>query len=129
VIYVIGERLGTGRSRKRLAELIGVPEETMMEHVCWVNLWDVPGNIPAYEVSMIEQAAQHDDAIVLLGREVAEAVSLGDQDPLSRIERNGGVGPVLLLLPHPSGLNRWYNDAANTARAQEALHDVWAWFS
>jgi hypothetical protein len=125
MIYVVGERLGTGRSRERLAELIGVTVEEMMAHAVWVNLWDYPGAVPDNYATMIEQAARSEDSVILLGRRVADVFSLVRKPPLSEIVRNAGVGPLILLLPHPSGLNRWYNDPANETAARDALHAVW----
>jgi hypothetical protein len=126
MIYVVGEKLGTGRTRRRLSEMIGVDEESMMERVCWTNLWDVPGQHGAHVARMIEQAAQTTDAIVLLGRRVAEVFALADREPLTEIARNGGIGPVVLLLPHPSGKNLWYNDPGNRESARAAVRLIWA---
>ena len=125
MIYIVGERIGTGRSRSKLADLFGVPEDEMMAQAVWVNLWDYPGGVAANYAHAIEQAAQSSDAVILLGRKVADVFALGDRDPLTEIVRNGGVGPTVLLLPHPSGLNRWYNDEASETAAREALHRVW----
>lgn len=125
MIYVVGERLGTGRSRGKLAALIGVPETTMMEHVVWINLWDYPGGRPDLYATAIERAALPEDSIILLGREVAAQFALDGRAPLTLIERNGGIGPAILLLPHPSGLNRWYNDEGQESAARDALHRLW----
>jgi hypothetical protein len=125
MIYVVGERLGTGRSRHRLASLFGVSEEQMMEHVVWVNLWDYPGAVPDNYAAMIEQAALYTDTVVLLGRRVAGVFALGTKPWLTRIVRNAGAGPDVLVIPHPSGRNFWWNAKANEDAARSLLRAAW----
>ena len=53
--------------------------------------------------------------VLLLGRRVAAAMGF----PQARFLKIWHVGEsVLGLLPHPSGLSRWWNDEANVRRAQ-----------
>lgn len=48
-------------------------------------------------------------------------VALGDVvGTVARYTRDGQETPVIPL-PHPSGVSRWLNDAANRARVEEAL--------
>lgn len=88
------------------------------------------------------------DLIMLCGRAVATALGIStkypfltrlgmhdksrcvDQDGRCRRERRWYAlddleravsGPEVLLLPHPSGLNRWWNDEVNILLAQDAV--------
>lgn len=55
----------------------------------------------------------------LLGRRVQAAFGLGkDAEPLS-LHRSGSY--LLRAVPHPSGLNRWWNTPRNVRRAEETL--------
>lgn len=61
--------------------------------------------------------------IVLLGRKVAEAFGVGAMPPYSRLlsRRVQDRETPLLLLPHPSGRNREWNDPASYQRARALL--------
>lgn len=54
---------------------------------------------------------------VLLGKQVAACFDV-KAHPLSSVKH--GV-KSFFLLPHPSGINRWWNDPENTRKAKEAL--------
>lgn len=126
MITIVGEEdSGTGRSGRRMAELFGVDYGTFSTRVNWVNLFDNP-NAPASVIARtVEQTSRAQDAIILLGRRVAHEFMLDDKPALFQLSRNAGAGPVVLLLPHPSGLNRWWNDEANTQAAEQILRDLW----
>ena len=124
MIYVVGESLGSGGTRRRLASMFEVPEDEMMDAVVWLNLYEYPGTRPERYVRLVEESAATEDAIVLLGRRVQRSFGLDGQDALTEIVRSGG-GPVILCLPHPSGLNRWWNDPAHVVAATEALRRIW----
>lgn len=78
-------------------------------------------------------AALRHDAMVLLGRKVAEAFARV-LDPRPRLEpftrhdlriEAGEVARLTLVaLPHPSGRNHLWNDPANRLRAQALLRDA-----
>jgi hypothetical protein len=59
--------------------------------------------------------------VVLLGRKVADAFGLHDVEPFS--VRAEGV-TTLVLLPHPSGLSRAWDEPEAVARARAILRDV-----
>lgn len=52
--------------------------------------------------------------IILLGKKVAEAFGVGDQPAFTRVGS-------LYLVPHPSGLNRVWNDPESITRARAFL--------
>jgi hypothetical protein len=132
VIWVVGEERGRsdgqpgpGDSSARLASLCGVTQEQFLKAVAWINLFDHPGTDPVRYVRMVEKAAEPFDAIVMLGKRVQAAFLLDHLNPLESVERNGGIGPMLLALPHPSGRNRWYNDPDHVADASIVMRRVW----
>ena len=128
MIYVIGEYLGTGSrhlTSRRLAHLCGVSEETLLGSVVWLNLFDTPGTNSRLTVDMVERAAESSDAILLLGRRVARAWALDDLPPLGVVMRNAGQGPLIALIPHPSGLNRWWNDPEHEETCGHLLTTLW----
>lgn len=122
-----GRQPFSGRSGANLASLLGVTQRDLARTVDLVNLlprW--PGKagkgdaFPAAEAraaaAMLAAVAPH-DRVVLCGAAVVRAFGLRI-DPLERVTRSGRV---LLHLPHPSGVNRWWNDEANMAAATTAL--------
>jgi hypothetical protein len=125
VIYVVGEKQGSGATRRRLAALLGVPVETMMDAVVWINLWEYPGTRAERYVRLIEEGAEPRDAVILLGRRVTKAFGLGSLRALGTVSRNAGRGPIIIALPHPSGLNRWWNDPDRLDDAGIALRALW----
>jgi hypothetical protein len=58
--------------------------------------------------------------ILLCGRRVATA--FGVSAPFLACERRGGA--TFWVLPHPSGLNRWWNDPENKRRAGDLVRDL-----
>jgi hypothetical protein len=58
--------------------------------------------------------------LLLLGRKVQDAFGLFSPRPLE-IVTSSPLWPRLVAVPHPSGLNRWYNHEDNTAQAQRLL--------
>lgn len=63
--------------------------------------------------------------IVVLGRAVARAFDVGlEQAPLMRWTKINGV--EIAVLPHPSGVNLWYNDARNRVCARRFMRSILA---
>lgn len=56
--------------------------------------------------------------VVLLGRRVAGLFGRGRAPYLSTFEE---MGAGIMVFPHPSGVNRWWNDPANVSAAGAAL--------
>lgn len=59
--------------------------------------------------------------VLLLGRRVAEAFFLTDADFLRDYAMHGSRFSVL---PHPSGLSRWWADPVNFAQGREHLREI-----
>jgi hypothetical protein len=59
--------------------------------------------------------------IVLLGRKVQTAFGYVDTDPASLLIDTGDSGHDVLLLPHPSGLCRWWNSRTNVEYARRLV--------
>jgi hypothetical protein len=131
VIWIIGEQSNpSGRrtdqdTQARLAHLLDVPRDEMMDAVIWLNLFEYEGTRPERYVRLIEESAAPGDAILLLGRRVQRAFGLEEARELSIVVRSGGVGPTIVVVPHPSGLNRWWNDPDHVDDAAIVLRRIW----
>lgn len=79
--------------------------------------------VPA-KVELVRAAAELDltgySAVVLCGAAVAGAMGF-DPEPLRVHERDGRR---FLVLPHPSPVNRWWNESSNRTAARRALSDI-----
>lgn len=125
MIVVVGESLGKGGTRSHLALLLDVDVPTMMSRVLWLNLWEYPYTTTSIYVDAVERIAREQDVVLLLGRRVVRAFGLAERGPFEVVARNAGVGPMLVPVPHPSGLNRWYNTPANVTAAETVLRRLW----
>lgn len=125
MIVVVGEAVGKGGTRAHLARLFHVSVIEMMESVLWINLWEYPHTTTSLYVDAVERIAQPGDVVLLLGRRVVRAFGLEELPALGSVVRGAGVGPLVVAIPHPSGRNRWYNDADHALRATSALGHLW----
>lgn len=60
-------------------------------------------------------------AVLMLGTKVCSAFGVTRPEWLRTYDIGDGMEGV--AVPHPSGLNRWYNDPANRRRAEMVLRD------
>ena len=121
----------SGRIGERLAEFMGI---TYMEYDMLferVNLlpireeytgsgkeWDADrAKARAIELSAAFESGQ---VVLLLGKRASTAFGLSDEYFL----RHKVNGADVYVIPHPSGLNRWYNDESNKLMAQEFLRAI-----
>lgn len=129
MIFVVGESPGGDRdvssTDMRLASILDISPDELIEQTAWVNLWPHVGSDPKLYVAMVERAAMPGDLVVLLGRHVASEFLLDLVPPLGTVVRNAGDGPTIMCLPHPSGRNRWWNDPKNEERAAYELQPLW----
>jgi hypothetical protein len=113
------------RSEKRLVELAEVSLETWRTAVRYDNLYASPDDVvklmPREEVRRVLNAARS------FGH--AEVIFLGS--PARATVRGAawhtwyGTGEIdIAFSPHPSGLNRWWNDPHNTREARDFWRKV-----
>lgn len=62
------------------------------------------------------------NVVVLLGKRVAAAFGMKRPKYLERVKHRG---LDVVVLPHPSGVNRWWNDARNVHRASACMGLLW----
>jgi hypothetical protein len=133
-ILIVGEAPGRragGLTRTRVSNLAGVPWE---EWADWLNLLDDhPGlsttgkgsgwNTRAARARAETLDLSAYDAVILLGRRVAQAViPAGAGFPFFRwTERNG---TRVAVIPHTSGIVRFWNDPANVRMAKGFIREL-----
>lgn len=110
---------GDGSSARRLREMLGAD---VLKRFDAINLLSrYPGTV--FPVALARASA--DDMLhgmrsrpfaLLAGRLVAESFGVGGVEYFSWSMVRGVVRCA--VIPHPSGLNRWWNDAANVDRAR-----------
>jgi uracil-DNA glycosylase len=131
-----GEILG-GRAGRRLASLAGIDE--LGDGFDLVNLLDeYPGASPNGKGDLFDdrlgRAAAftlaprlRDRRVVLLGRRVATAFGVGREPAFVWMPAGAIVEQRVIaswecgIMPHPSGIVRWWNDPENWRRASEFL--------
>lgn len=138
-VVVIGQAPGRrgpkvpvgGRSARLLAGLLGITEEQFLDEYERFNLVNrfpgKKGKGDAFPADLARRNARrlqprlHQRKVVMLGRGVAAAfgISMPFLDDLV-VQRGRSIFKVLLL-PHPSGVNHWWNHPRNRERAAEAL--------
>lgn len=115
----------SGRSGAKLADLCGIALPDFLARFERLNLLDAfPGKagkgdvyVGVGEARVIAEnvlAASAGRSVVVLGAVNAAAFRL--TAPAFRFQRVGGAS--VAWCPHPSGVNRWWNDPANAARAR-----------
>jgi len=124
-----------GRVGRRLAELAGLSYAAYLEHFDRVNLLHVRQDTKEkgfeFDLAAAREEAKRlrqsgvlrDRPVVLLGHRVADAFGVR----LTMKYFHGcpsGQGGMLWLMPHPSGLNRWYNDPDNVKEASGFLRGL-----
>ncbi len=122
-----------GRTGDRLVELAGLGSKEELRQVfnC-ANLLDYyPGKAGKGDRFPMKEAREAAAAIrpclppltVLLGRKVAEAFRL-PATPLGRWEEWPDRTGAWTVLPHPSGLNRFWNDPQNVQGAKAFMYQL-----
>jgi uracil-DNA glycosylase len=117
-----------GRSGERLARLLGVGLDQLLERFETANLlerWPGPAGRKgaAFPARMAREAAERvrlRGSVLLAGRRVAAAFRLS----APYFEWATLRGARVAVIPHPSGVNRWWNDPANRERAAAFLREV-----
>lgn len=115
-----GCRYGSG---KRLAKVIGMSQPVMRRAFTLRNLLDefpgFSGKGAVFPVKIARAAVGdfqcEEDRILLLGKRLAAAFRL-NVNYFEWVERDG---KQYVVVPHPSGVNRWYNSPENRRAARE----------
>jgi uracil-DNA glycosylase len=123
---------GKGSSARRLEISAGVPPGTLLEHFDTVNLIDFyPGKVgkgDRFEREVAERSAallvvRRWPVVLLAGKNVARAFGVrADYFRWAALVNGGRVA----VIPHPSGVNRWWNCPRNRAKAARFLRAVLA---
>lgn len=118
-------------SGHRLARLCGLSVDEYLETFERINLYydtpkkiDRPTRLAGEVTASMLKARFAGRRIILLGRGVASAFGFGDEDLMvwfRVVSWDTQDRTLFALLPHPSGLNRWYNDVRNVRRAERFL--------
>ena len=117
---------GTGH---RLAKLCGLSHKDYLEKFDRVNLhYDTPvkrdrltrevGSVSADAMMRRNKGRR----IVLLGDEVRVAFGYAKDSIAEWVVLDDGTR--VSYIPHPSGLNRWYNETDNTRRVEKFLREL-----
>lgn len=129
----ITERPIEGRIGKRLAALCGLSLEEFLNHFERVNLLHVRQDTADHGFEFDREAARasavqlmagwkEDRVILLLGHRVADAFGVRREYFVERRYKEF-VGEVRVL-PHPSGINRWWNGSANYKDAEAFMRNI-----
>jgi hypothetical protein len=120
----------TGRSGARLAALADVAHDTLLSRATCVNLlrswpgtnrtkkgdlWPAQLARVAALTCIVGVAGAR---VILLGQNVARAFRVGRRPILTWFPFGHGHAAIV---PHPSGINRWYNDPSNVRRAERFM--------
>ena len=130
----------TGKCGKFLAELMGTTQEQMLKDHDFINVLDYwPGAgikgdkfpIPEAKVAAKRKLEQlRGRTVVLLGHNVARAFCCERFRYMEWYEIRSPenfedvVVPLLTVVPHPSGVNRWYNREENRMVAGKFLRTL-----
>lgn len=126
-----GEPIAGSRTESRLAELLGWDVVTLRGSVRYDNLYASPTatlrlHPRAETIDAIERA--HDsgsDSLLFLGTP-PRCVVAGARWLTWYAASNPPEGEIMAVafLPHPSGLNRWWNDEQNRLDAESFMRSV-----
>lgn len=125
----------SGRVGRRMAECCGMTLASFLGHFERTNLLKVrqdtkekgfefdaaAGSNAAHEMAdpAFSSFALHDDRVVLLlGHRVATAFGAAN---VYFMEQHVGTRAKVYVLPHPSGVNRWWNEPANLNTMREFM--------
>lgn len=127
-----GYRPLSGRGGLRLARLVGLELPAFLERVDTANIFDTfPGRAgkkgDAFDIRAARAAASavpvDGRRVIYLGRDVARAFGQkGDVEYL--VPLTDARAQAAWCLPHPSGINQWWNKPGNVAAARTFLRAV-----
>jgi len=103
-----------GMTGKRLADLCGLSDDEYLDRFTLMNLHPKADSGRDQEAAKNILPVLRGRRVVCLGRRVSD--SLGTEMFKWGVSRGGFVGSSM---PHPSGLNRWWNNPRNVTRARK----------
>lgn len=121
-----------GKIGRRLAEFSGLTFEEYLARTDRINLFgywpgaagkgsSFPMNEAVWLASLIKiSRAKQSARVILLGKRVAKA--FGMRSP-AYLEWCDFHGVQYAVIPHPSGINRWYNSTANKSALRRFLSE------
>lgn len=121
-----------GRSGKKLAELMGVSEESFYRSYDRVNVYGrymgkqgkgdaFPKPSQGQIAHLIEKLKfQRRPFVLFVGQKTAKAFGF-DTKKTGFLWLKDHIGTKCAVLPHPSGVNRWWNDGHNVVEASMFL--------
>ena len=117
-----------GATGHRLAALLGLTPDDFLERTCRINLFSeymgatwYAKKAAANALQLVASGLLRGRRVVLLGQKVWAAFDYPDALPFTCVGRES---TMFFYLPHPSGLNRWYNDHANVEATEEFLRSL-----
>lgn len=129
----------SGRSGKRIAQLMGIPHEDLPKRFALANIFDSwPGKAGKGDAFPLELARKRGWAarsdlkgrrVVAFGASVIKVLGYHPDDHLLKfmVREAGNSSLSIAYVPHPSGVNRWWNDPANVLKAREFLRRLARW--
>lgn len=121
----------SGKSGKRLAELAGIPQTDLNKYFKMVNVLEYwPGRsgkgdaFPKGKVpDRLRKLVASHPATIFVGRGVADRFRFNPREFLKWYPYPRGKRAAAIL-PHPSGVNHWYNDRGNVKEAEMFLRGI-----
>lgn len=127
----------TGRTGRRLADLMGIPFEQYLCTFDRANLLDrwpgkhgpgdafpkveaLSGGVSLWNRYLYDMNCTY-DWVLLLGRSVERIMFRRPPGPWLKWELILPQAMNMAVIPHPSGVNRWWNDASNVEAARQFL--------
>ena len=130
----------SGRSGKRIAMLMGISHDELRVRFALANILDSwpgkQGNGDAFPLELARKrgwqarTALKQRRVVAFGASVIKVLGYEPDDLmlLRFAYREAGNGKTAIAyVPHPSGVNRWWNDPDNAKRAQQFLYKLARW--
>jgi hypothetical protein len=117
----------TGATGRRIASLAGVSwlqylHDTTRTNIVWVpDQWKDPARV-LDGVARVRAQMVREGRTIVFGVKAQQALTMSKLEPMIWYMTAGGTD--MAVMPHPSGLNRWYNDPANVARAGDFLREA-----
>jgi hypothetical protein len=108
------------RSGDRLARLVGVTLQELLERCTTVNAYATGDETRAYARSQVRDLLQDDwNTVMIVGVDTCRLAGYEAPYTPSR------PGELVYGLPHTSGLSRWWNDLANRDLGESIARSWW----